>query len=161
MKKIVLIGFLAFSAMGWSQTKDEKIKELMEVMGTKNNMNNVLNNMVTQYKSIYPQISEEYWKKTISDENVNDLLNKMTPLYSKYYTEKEINDLVAFYKTPTGKKMVETMPQLMNESMAIGQKWGTDIASKVQTELGSQMVTTEGESYSPPPPPAQSKKKSK
>lgn len=153
MKKIILVGFLAISAMGWSQAKNEKIMELMEVMGTKQNLHDILNTMVVQYKSSYPNISSEFWKKAISEENVNDLFNRMIPLYSKYYNEKEINDLIVFYKTPTGKKMVETMPQVMNESMKIGEKWGAEIGSKIQAELDSQMVTTEEVTFSPPPPP--------
>ena len=153
MKKIILVGFLAISTMGWSQAKNEKIMELMEVMGTKQNLHNILNTMVVQYKSSYPNISSEFWKKAISEENVNDLFNRMIPLYSKYYNEKEINDLIVFYKTPTGKKMVETMPQVMNESMQIGEKWGAEIGSKIQAELDSQIVTTEEVTYSPPPPP--------
>ena len=159
MKKIILVGFLAISTMGWSQAKNEKIMELMEVMGTKQNLHNILNTMVVQYKSSYPNISSEFWKKAISEENVNDLFNRMIPLYSKYYNEKEINDLIVFYKTPTGKKMVETMPQVMNESMQIGEKWGAEIGSKIQAELDSQIVTTEEVTYSPPPPPANPKRK--
>lgn len=38
------------------------------------------------------------------------------PLYDKFYTEQELKDLVAFYKTPTGQKVVSTMPQLYAES---------------------------------------------
>ena len=125
----------------------------MEVMGTKQNLHNILNTMVVQYKSSYPDIPSEFWKKAISEENVNDLFNRMIPLYSKYYNEKEINDLIVFYKTPTGKKMVETMPQVMNESMKIGENWGAEIGSKIQAELDSQIVTTEEVTYSPPPPP--------
>jgi hypothetical protein len=161
MKKIILAGFLAISTMGWSQAKNGKILELMEVMGTKQNLHNVLNTMVAQYKTSYPDIPSEFWKKAISEENVNDLFNKMIPLYSKYYTEKEINDLIVFYKTPTGKKMVETMPLVMNESMKIGQKWGMEIGSKIQAEVDAQMVTTEEVSYSPPPPPAPANPKRK
>ena len=153
MKKIILVGFLAISTMGWSQAKNEKIMEFMEVMGTKQNLHNILNTMVVQYKSSYPDIPSEFWKKAISEENVNDLFNRMIPLYSKYYNEKEINDLIVFYKTPTGKKMVETMPQVMNESMKIGENWGAEIGSKIQAELDSQIVTTEEVTYSPPPPP--------
>lgn len=39
------------------------------------------------------------------------------PLYSKYFTEDEIRDLLVFYKSPTGKKTIRVMPQLMQESM--------------------------------------------
>lgn len=39
------------------------------------------------------------------------------PLHDKYFTESELRDLVAFYKSPTGKKVIEVMPNLAVESM--------------------------------------------
>jgi uncharacterized protein len=38
------------------------------------------------------------------------------PIYDKVYTEQELKDLIAFYGTPTGKKVIETMPQLFAEA---------------------------------------------
>ncbi len=38
-------------------------------------------------------------------------------LYDKFYTEAELKDVIAFYKTATGQKMIATTPKLMSESM--------------------------------------------
>jgi hypothetical protein len=38
------------------------------------------------------------------------------PLYDKLYSEQELKDLVAFYRTPTGQKLITTLPQLFAES---------------------------------------------
>lgn len=38
------------------------------------------------------------------------------PMYDKMYTEQELRDIVAFYKTPTGQKVIDTMPQLFAEA---------------------------------------------
>jgi hypothetical protein len=40
-------------------------------------------------------------------------------LYSKYFTEAEVRDLVAFYKSPTGKKSIGVSPKMFAESMSI------------------------------------------
>lgn len=40
-------------------------------------------------------------------------------LYDKYFTDDEIKDLIAFYKTPTGQKAIEILPQLSEESMKL------------------------------------------
>lgn len=39
------------------------------------------------------------------------------PLYDKYFEEKDLREIVAFYKTPAGRKVVSVMPRLMQESM--------------------------------------------
>jgi uncharacterized protein len=38
-------------------------------------------------------------------------------LYAKYFTESEIKDLIAFYRSSTGQKTIRVMPQLFAESM--------------------------------------------
>ena len=39
------------------------------------------------------------------------------PLHDKYFTESELRDLVAFYKSPTGKRVIEVMPNLLTATM--------------------------------------------
>jgi len=39
------------------------------------------------------------------------------PLYDKYFSESELKDLVAFYSSSTGRKVLDTMPSLVAESM--------------------------------------------
>ena len=38
------------------------------------------------------------------------------PLYDKFYSEQELRDLIAFYKTPTGQKVIDTLPALLADS---------------------------------------------
>jgi hypothetical protein len=40
-------------------------------------------------------------------------------LYDKFYTEAELKDVIAFYKTSTGQKMIATTPKLMTESIRL------------------------------------------
>jgi len=51
-----------------------------------------------------------------------------TELYGKYFTEDELRDLITFYKTPTGKKTLSVLPQLLAESI---QKTSEKIAPTV------------------------------
>lgn len=43
--------------------------------------------------------------------------NAYVQIYSKYFSEQELEDLIAFYTTPLGQKSIETMPDLMREGM--------------------------------------------
>ncbi|CAN5403267.1 hypothetical protein BH10CYA1_BH10CYA1_00700 [soil metagenome] len=47
-----------------------------------------------------------------------DVLNKVAlVVYDKNFTEAELKDIIAFYKTPTGQKTLKQMPDVMRESM--------------------------------------------
>jgi hypothetical protein len=45
----------------------------------------------------------------------DDLVDWSADVYTKYFTRKEIDDLAAFYKTPTGKKVSSLLPTLSGE----------------------------------------------
>ena len=39
------------------------------------------------------------------------------PIVDKYYTEDDLKNMIVFYKSPTGRKVLEVMPQMMTEMM--------------------------------------------
>ena len=47
-----------------------------------------------------------------------DLLAWSAEVYAKHFTAKELKQIAAFYKTPTGKKAAQIMPLLNGEVMA-------------------------------------------
>ena len=51
---------------------------------------------------------------------VDDTIDKMYGIYAKYYTVPEIKQLVQFYKSPLGAKTLTAMPQAINESLQAG-----------------------------------------
>ncbi len=80
-------------------------------------------------------------------------------VYDKHFTEAELTDLVAFYKSPTGQKVVAEMPALFAESIA---RAGEAIAPKVKeivaaaqqeqtSELTSQIDQLIKSNPKPPP----------
>ncbi|CAM8629924.1 Domain of unknown function DUF2059 [Comamonadaceae bacterium] len=40
------------------------------------------------------------------------------PLYSQYFTQEEVDAMIAFYQTPVGQSMITKMPQVMQGVMA-------------------------------------------
>lgn len=64
--------------------------------------------MVQRYRELLP-----------SRVNIGEITEEIsTNLYAKYYTEKELKDLIDFYQTPTGRKAIATLPQLTKEALA-------------------------------------------
>jgi uncharacterized protein len=43
------------------------------------------------------------------------------PLYAKNFSEAQLQDMIDFYETPTGKHTIAVMPQLVQDSMALTQ----------------------------------------
>ncbi len=153
-KNILAIAFLVFGVFTNAQSsKDVKIAELLETMGSTHAMKTSFEYMINYYKQNNPQISSEYWDNASKHVDYDELVQKLIPVYSKHFTEQEIVDLLKFYNTSTGKKMIEKTPTILEESMEIGRKWGIELAQKIEKEIP---VSTKKE-YSSPPSPMHSK----
>ena len=153
-KNILVIAFLVFGVLTNAQSSKElKIAELLETMGSTEAMKTSFEYMINYYKQNNPQISSEYWDNSLKHVDYNELVQKLVPVYSKHFTEQEIVDLLKFYNTSTGKKMIEKTPTILEESMEIGRKWGIELAQKIEKEIP---VSTKKE-YSSPPSPMHSK----
>lgn len=65
----------------------------------------------------------------------NGLVDRVIPIYSKYFTDTEIKQLLEFYKTPLGQKTISVMPQVVSESLIAGQQWGQSLGPEMQKRI--------------------------
>lgn len=60
-------------------------------------------------------------------------------IYHKYFSTDELKDVVAFYKTPTGRKMTKHLPQITQEAMLAGQQHAISIQPKIERRLAARL----------------------
>lgn len=63
------------------------------------------------------------------------------PLYSKYFTEAELQDLINFNKSATGQRMKEVTPQLLAESMTRSEEVLGPVMKDIIKEISSDEST--------------------
>ncbi|YCM43798.1 DUF2059 domain-containing protein [Verrucomicrobiaceae bacterium 227] len=68
--------------------------------------------------------------------NDPELLSKTIELYNASFTEDEINELIAFYRTPLGKKTLTTLPDIMGETMKLSTALAQKHVGPFQETLG-------------------------
>jgi len=69
-------------------------------------------------------------KQTLSWQVLKD---DMIDLYMQTFTEDELKGMLAFYKSPVGRSVVDKMPKVMQESMVIAQKYMPEMQRKFIT----------------------------
>ena len=67
------------------------------------------------------------------------LKEDLTKLYMQTFTEPELVEITKFYQTPTGKKMAQTSPDLMNKSSALGTQKVQEHIGELQTMIQEEM----------------------
>lgn len=143
MKKFLFIALITFCSTNlcFSQTNDEyrnAISRMMVVSGSQTTFKTVITQTINMMKQQKSEIPQEFWDK-FSEEMLNtsitDLTDMLVPIYKKHLTLAEVNQLIAFYESPVGKKFAEKIPLITQESMAVGREWGLKLGQKIVEKL--------------------------
>jgi|SRR6516165_2411888 len=67
---------------------------------------------------------------------VNEVIALGATIYARNFTVDELRELTAFYRSPLGQKVQQKLPTVMQESMAMGARFGQEISR----EAGEQMI---------------------
>jgi hypothetical protein len=63
----------------------------------------------------------------------------MIAIYTETFTEAELREINAFYRTPTGQKAITVMPALIQKGAAIGQKLVQDHIGELQANIQAKL----------------------
>lgn len=136
---VIVTFFLAcFSLSATAEpAKQQSVKQLMQLTGAGNLSVQILNQLVTSFKRMAPNQPQKFWDDFAAQADPDELENMIIPIYQKYLSEKEIQQLIEFYSSPLGKKLVSVQPQIMQESIQVGQEWGKSLARDVSAKINS------------------------
>jgi len=63
----------------------------------------------------------------------------MAKIYASDFTEQELKDLVTFYKTPLGQKLLAQEPRTIQASMGYMNQWAQNFAEQVNGQFRAEM----------------------
>ena len=130
----------AHGAVAMTAEKHANIEALLEDTGVLANMNRMIDLLVPQVmgslKKSNQKIPDTIWNEftTIFVEEMKrslpELEEPIIAIYDINFSDDEIKQLVNFYHTPVGRKIVVQQPQLMQQSVTMGQTWGQQAAAR-------------------------------
>lgn len=141
---LLTIAYLLTPTLGHCEeltsAKKEAIKALMQVSGEAQFVeiigNNLIRKIARTIEGTQPDIDpkvfymvKEECKAVIHEEYVikESYQPYFYPIYHKYLTFEEIKELINFYKTPLGRKLVAVTPKLAKESINAEKLWAQQI----------------------------------
>ena len=137
MKKTVFVVllFIGICAIAYGQTKNDDILRLIRISGTSEIMVQTIDVMIPQFQQLVPDVPKIFWDRFRENLNIEYIINALVPVYDRHFTHDEIVSLIAFYESPTGRRLVEVTPAINLESMAIGQRWGEQLGQDIVDAL--------------------------
>jgi hypothetical protein len=119
----------------------DKIREYFEVTGTVSNMTKVIDSaqtyMLNQMKASMPeeqlaeikQLNDKYM--LIMKGRIDEFTEKFVNLYAEYYTEEDMDALLAYNKSPVAKKVQEVHGKIMDRAMEISGDFNKELLKQL------------------------------
>lgn len=143
------------TAAGIDQSKEQLIRTLVDLTDTpevqalfSQELIDRVSGAISMFgPTLNPQTMNVIQQQTraVVSEHIQDgdaLYSVLAPVYEKHFNLIELNQLVQFYQSPLGQKLVNTSPELMSETMDLGSQWGLslvpEIVQRVRTQLNNR-----------------------
>jgi hypothetical protein len=68
-----------------------------------------------------------------------EIPNEVIKLYATHFTESELKDLLTFYKSPTGKKLLTESQVILDEAVKKGEAWGLKLRDEVVVRIRAEL----------------------
>jgi hypothetical protein len=123
-------------------------KEIIIAKGTSAGFDSVGPSVIERAKSVYLQLNPSLFKdlnevaaklKAEYAPRFGEPLNDAARAYAAKFTEQELKDILAFYKSPAGKKVVVQEPMIFEESMAGIDRWATSLSEELLGKFRAEM----------------------
>jgi hypothetical protein len=99
--------------------KEAEIRKLLEITGTVKLVNQMLNQMMGTLRGRASQLPPEFWDNLQKEMDPTKLVEKLIPVYDKYYTIDDLKAVNAFYQTPAGQHLLQVQPAGMKAVLEI------------------------------------------
>lgn len=112
-------------------TKEASIRKLLILIDARGTFKTAIDTQLSALKKTVTQIPAKFWDEVLKEIDSDKFVELLIPVYDKHFSSDEIEGLIAFYETPLGKKLISSLPQILAEAAAIGDKYGQEIATRV------------------------------
>ena len=123
-------------------------KQIVEIKGVKKLLDPLIRGVVEKVKDQFMQTNFMYAKDLNEiavqltkeyEPRTSELVDESARIYASHFTEAELKQILAFYQTPVGRKMIVEEPKALDQSVAnagvFGEKLSEEIINKFRDEM--------------------------
>ena len=90
---------------------------------------------------------------SLGDMPLDDMINAIIPIYQRHLSKTDVEEIIRFYGSPVGQKLLREQPQIMQESMQAGaeiqKKRLDEIMSNVEEKVQELVDEDENQTAAP------------
>ncbi|GLK57802.1 hypothetical protein JOD31_003238 [Methylopila capsulata] len=140
------------AAPAWAdETQEAKLKtarEVIDVSGAAETFDGIIPIFLDEAKRTFvrtrPELSKDFDEviKTLQPEfeaRREQLLNDVATVYAERFSDQELTDIKTFYMTPSGKKLVQILPAVLQASYEKTNAWSRQMSQDVVSRMRQEM----------------------
>ena len=135
---VLLVGAGNAFAQENLEQKNKDIRKLLKLVGAGELGIKMMDEMIVAFKEEMPDVPEKFWKEFRAEVNADKLSDLAVPIYAKYFTHKDVTELIKFYESPLGAKLLKYQPKVMEETAEFANRWGEDLGRGLVEKLEKQ-----------------------
>lgn len=148
----LLIALAAFSPPASSQTATpdnfQLARDVVVASGATRAFEGVVPSILQQSLGVFVQQNPDLQKeltesiKSIAPEfekRVSEIVDIVARVYASRFSEAELKDILDFYRSDSGKKLVTLLPNVLEESFVKTQEWGGQLSEEIILRLRADM----------------------
>ena len=146
---VALFGFTAAAQAQAPSAANQKLaRQVVELTGVSRGFEGAIPQVFQQVYGTYIQQNPDLSKEIAGvlqdlipefDKRKEEIVGIISRVFAEKFTEAELNDLLAFYNTPTGKKYVTTTGDIGRDSLAKIQEWSLALNKQLTDRLRAEM----------------------
>ncbi len=159
MKKILLFIFMIFVfhvIPAYADTdgqpkeidpaKRADIVKLMDVLNFKNTVKTTIEQSFAIYEKSMPSDPDlkEFITEFMDSIDYDSMAEQCIPIYDKYLEHEDIKSITDFYNSPSGKKLLKSIPAFIRDAFAFSQKWTEDLFTYVGVMMDTSKPRVSG-----------------
>src|SRR6201982_3412178 len=131
-----------------SQAPVQLAKQILETKHADNIFDPLIRGVVVKTRDFFMQ-TNFMWGKDLNEVADNlmkqysarsgELLNDAARIYASHFTEAELKQLLTFYQSPLGQKVLTEEPKTADESMAMAGSWADKLSEEVISKMRAEM----------------------
>jgi len=132
----------AKNAAGPDAAKIAKIRELINLIGTPRIAAEMMKSQAAVIKKLMPfppAAQDDFEKEFLASIKVNELVDLVVPIYDRYLSDADVDGMLAFYRSPVGRRIIKVLPEITAESQRVGQEWGQAVGMKVGQKIAGKI----------------------
>ena len=140
----VLCCLLVLSAVGAAQTAPgatpattSLARELLRAMNAESTFVQGIELGLASAKKKDPSVPQVFYDSTLARmrRSAGDLIDSLVPIYASRFTESELGDLLAFYRSPVGLRYTALQLEVTQETGKVAQRWGMRVSMDTMKDL--------------------------